>query len=212
MNKDYSDITLLVDRSGSMATCKADMDAGIRFFVDEQKKQTGITKLTLCQFDHTYEEVFTGVPIQHVAPYSLEPRGSTALLDSLGKAILNTGKRLAALKEEERPGLVVFVIVTDGQENASREFTKAKIKEMIEHQQTVYNWKFTFLGADQDAFAEASAIGLDVSTAANYVKGNEQKTWGAALGNVTRMKSATMRGLEAQSYYTDEERKEMTTK
>ena len=88
------------------------------------------------------------------------PRGSTALLDAVGRAINETGDRLAKTPEQDRPGLVVFVIVTDGQENSSKEFSKARIKEMIDEQQKKYNWQFTFLGANQDAFAEAGGIGI----------------------------------------------------
>ena len=95
----------------------------------------------------------------------------TALLDAVGRAINETGERLAKLDEKDRPGLVVFVVMTDGLENSSSEFTKPQIKEMIERQQRQYQWHFTFLGANQDAFAEAAAMGIDPCGAADYSMG-----------------------------------------
>ena len=96
----------------------------------------------------------------------------TALLDAVGRAINETGERLAKMNEQDRPGLVIFVIMTDGLENSSREFTKSQVKEMIEEQQSKYNWHFTFLGADQDAFAEAGGLGIAAAGAAQFSKGN----------------------------------------
>ena len=101
-------------------------------------------------------------------PISLVPRGSTALLDAVGRAINETGERLAKMNEEDRPGLVVFVVMTDGEENSSQEFSKDQIKQMITHQQDTYGWHFTFLGANQDAFAEAGALGIHAAGVANF--------------------------------------------
>jgi len=110
------------------------------------------------------------------------------------------------MAESDRPGLVVFCIITDGAENASREFTKAKIKEMIEHQTTAYKWQFTFLGSNQDAFAEAGGIGIPKAAALGY---GEEKTSGGirlAAMNVSRMRSACSAGLVPDNAYSAEER------
>src|SRR5262249_34920935 len=152
MRKDLTDITVVVDRSGSMAACQSDAEGGLNTFINEQKRLPGESLFTLVQFDTEYEFVHKGIPIRDVPPYHLVPRGSTALLDAVGRAIIETGERLRNMKEADRPGLVVFVILTDGQENSSREFQLAKIKEMVQHQQDVYKWQFTYLGANQDAF------------------------------------------------------------
>jgi hypothetical protein len=207
MRSNLTDLTLIIDRSGSMASCKTDAEGGVNEFIKKQKEQPGDCTFSLVQFDTVYEFVHKARPIRDVTlAYALEPRGNTALLDAVGRAIVEAGGRLKNTDEAQRPGLVVFVIVTDGQENSSREFTRAKVKEMIENQQSVYKWQFTFIGANQDAFAEAGAMGIPRSAAANY---SEQKTAGGILlaaANVTRMRSASAEGLAVKNAYSDEER------
>lgn len=210
MQSDLTDITLVIDRSGSMERSKEEAENGVNHFVEEQKNQPGKALLSLVQFDTEYEFVHRGVPVQDVPKYTLVPRGWTAMLDAVGRAISETGDRLSKMTEEERPGLVVFVIVTDGMENSSHEFTRAQVKGMIEHQEKTYNWRFTFLGANQDAFAEAASIGIAANAAANYAVGKEAKTFGSAAANVARMRSATAKGMIASASYTDEERKAMS--
>ena len=163
MRTDLTDITLVVDRSGSMEAIREDAQGGVNAFIREQAGQPGEALLTLVQFDTEYEFIHRGVPIGQAPEYKLVPRGATALLDAVGRAINETGERLAKMPEEDRPGLVVFVVMTDGLENSSKEFDKAQIKKMIQHQQDEFNWHFTFLGANQDAFAEAGAMGIDAA-------------------------------------------------
>ncbi len=158
MRNDLTDITMVVDRSGSMASIRSDAEGGINSFVSQQQQEPGEALLTLVQFNTTYDFIHSGILIKQVPAYRLQPSGSTALLDAVGRAINETGSRLAAMEETQRPGLVVFVIVTDGQENASREFHRGQIRQMIEHQQSVYRWQFTFLAANQDAFAEGASL------------------------------------------------------
>src|SRR4051812_13792867 len=137
MNADLTDLTLVIDRSGSMESIREDAQGGVNAFIREQAGQPGNAVLTLVQFDTEYEFVHQSVPISSVPAFELEPRGSTALLDAVGRAINETGARLTRLPAADRPGLVIFVIVTDGQENSSHEFTKTQIKDKIMHQQTV---------------------------------------------------------------------------
>ncbi len=174
MRTDLTDVTLVVDRSGSMQAIREDAEGGVNYLVQEQAKEPGEVLLTLVQFDTEYEFVHRGVPIQQVPLYSLVPRGSTALLDAVGRAINETGQRLAKMAERDRPGLVLFVVMTDGQENSSREFTLAQVREMIQRQQSQYQWHFTFLSANQDAFAEAGAMGIDTAGASPTSKGSGQ--------------------------------------
>jgi hypothetical protein len=209
MRKDLTDITLVVDRSGSMASIRTDAEGGVNTFIEQQKTGPGEAVLTLVQFDNVSEILHSAKPIRSVPSYTLEPRGSTALLDAVGKAILETGNRLSAMREEDRPGLVVFVIVTDGQENASREFNRAKIREMIQHQQSVYNWQFTFLAANQDAFAEGGSMGIQTAGIANFAPRNIHRVYGAAASNVSRMRSMSAAGEQVKSEYTAEEKKAM---
>lgn len=208
MRNDLTDITLVVDRSGSMEICRTDAEGGVNRFVKEQKQANGEAVLTLVQFDTSYDFVHTAKPITEVPAYRLIPRGMTALLDAVGKAISETGERLEKTVEEERPGCVVFVIVTDGHENSSRKFTKVAVQGMIARQQSQYNWQFTFLGADQAAFDEAVSLGVPTSAIATF---DPQKKSGeayqAASANVSRMRSACLAGQEVKSSYTNEERK-----
>jgi hypothetical protein len=206
VRQDLTDITVVMDRSGSMEACRTDAEGGLNQFVEDQKKQGGEALFTLVQFDTEYEFVHKGVPVRDVPRLTLVPRGSTALLDALGRAIVETGERLTAMPEGDRPGLVVFVILTDGGENASREYTRAKVKEMVEHQQNAYKWKFTYLGANQDAFAEAGSIGIPMAASTGYGVGSTMGALGLVSSKVSVMRSASAGGTEVDCSYSDEER------
>ena len=129
MRSDLTDITLVVDRSGSMEQVQEDAEGGVNSFIAQQAKEPGEALLTLVQFDTEYEFLHKGVPISQVPKFELVPRGMTALLDAVGRAMNETGERIAKMDERDRPGLVVFVVMTDGQENSSKEFSKATIKD-----------------------------------------------------------------------------------
>jgi hypothetical protein len=206
MRQDLTDITVVMDRSGSMEACRTDAEGGLNQFVSDQKKQGGEALFTLVQFDTEYEFVHKGVPVRDVPRLTLVPRGSTALYDALGRAIVETGERLTAMPEADRPGLVVFVILTDGLNNASREYTRAKVKEMVEHQQTAYKWQFTYLGANQDAFVEAKGLGIPAAASASYGIGSTREVMGLVSSKVSDMRSASAGGTEVDCSYSDEER------
>lgn len=210
MRTDLTDITLVVDRSGSMQQIRSDAEGGVNAFLQGQAKEPGEALLTLVQFDTEYEFVHRGVPIQQAPHYKLVPRGRTALLDAVGRAINETGERLAKMPEQDRPGLVVFVVMTDGLENSSREFSKAQVKEMIERQQRQYNWHFTFLGANQDAFAEAGGMGIRAAGVAQYDAAKVAAAWSGTGSKVARMRAQHRAGETVQNEYTDEERRRMT--
>lgn len=222
MRADLTDITVVLDRSGSMSSCKTDAEGGFNTFVSEQAKQEGEAVLTLVQFDGEYEFVHKAVNVKNIPKFSLVPRGGTALLDAIGRAIIETGERLKLMAEDQRPGLIVFVILTDGHENQSREFTNAKIKEMIEHQTTVYKWQFTYLGASADAFDVAHTMGIQRSSAAIYSSSVVDIAFTNTSGKVSRMREGMMAtgarhgglsghwdGGESLDDYTDQERTSM---
>jgi hypothetical protein len=168
MRQDLTDITVVLDRSGSMATVENDTKGGFNKFVDEQKKAPGAANFTLVQFDTEYEFVHRAINIKDVPPLVFQPRGATALLDAVGKAIVETGERLEKMPEHDRPAKVVFVILTDGEENSSKEYKKARINELIKQQSEKYQWQFVFLGANQDALKEADSLGISTMNAVNF--------------------------------------------
>jgi len=172
MKNNYTHLVFLRDRSGSMSIVKNDVIGGFNEFIAEQKKEPGELTVTSVQFDtmEPYQVLNDFSPLHQVEllnENNYVPRGGTPLNDALGKLIVETGNRLAKLKEEDRPEKVIVVVITDGEENASHEYSTAKIKEMISHQETVYKWKFIYIGANQDAFAQASARGM--GTSVNYM-------------------------------------------
>lgn len=209
MRKDLTDITVVLDRSGSMSSVKSDAEGGLNGLIADQKAAPGEALFTLVQFDSEYEFVHRAVPIKEVGPVELHPRGNTALLDAVGRAITETGERLAAMAEADRPGLVVFVIITDGCENASREFSLSAVRRMIKEQQEVYKWVFNFLGANADAFAGGSEMGFSGDTSAQY---REAKTAGAIKMSSQKLagaRDAVLRSATPDFSYTDAERKEL---
>ena len=113
------------------------------------------------------------------------------------------------MNQQDRPGLVIFVVMTDGEENSSKEFTKDRIKEMIEHQQDEYDWHFTFLGANQDAFAEASGMGIRATGVANFAMHKMAEAYMATGTKVSRMRKQVREGEQVSNEFTDEEREEM---
>lgn len=172
MNNELTDITIVLDRSGSMSSVQADTIGGYNTFLKAQREaKVGACAVSLVQFDDLYEVVYSGKPVA-VAPdlnaLTFVPRGGTALLDAIGKTIVTTGMRYAGMSEYDRPGKVLFVIVTDGGENASREYDNAKINEMIALQRDAYKWDFIFLGANQDAISAGASLGLGMSKTMNY--------------------------------------------
>ena len=209
MQRDLSDITIILDRSGSMSSIRADAEDGLNTFIEKQKQQPGRANFTLVQFDHEYQIVHNGIPIASVPHCTLEPRGNTALYDAIGRTINDIGARLKSLPESDRPGLVCVVILTDGMENASREYTAARVKEMIEHQTNVYKWQFTYLGANQDAFLVAGAIGIPKAASANYATAAVGGALAAASSNVVRMRHASACGQSVINAYNADEQEAM---
>jgi hypothetical protein len=208
MKKDKTDITLVLDRSGSMESVKTDTIGGVNQFINDQKKFPGEANFSLIQFDDKYDVVFDGKDLQEVqllTDHTYIPRGMTALLDAIGKTIERTGKRLEGLAEEERPEKVVFVIQTDGYENYSKQFTTEKIADMISHQRDIYKWEFVFLGANQDAIASAAKIGIQPTHAMTYAHTpvGVACAFSSFSTNIGNYRSDTV----TSAGYTDEDRK-----
>jgi hypothetical protein len=218
-NADYTHIILIVDRSGSMSAIRDDTIGGINEFVAKQQRAPGKCTSTMVQFDTEYEVLYSLVDINEVEPRDINnyvPRGGTALFDAVGRAVVTEGEKLAAMDEADRPGLVVLNIVTDGYENSSQEYSADRIRQMLTEQQEQWRWQVMYLGANQDAFAVAGNIGINVANAANFAPSGQgiRNAYGASSNAVLRARGATSRGdspsvVGAKLAYTPKERKDM---
>jgi hypothetical protein len=181
--KNSTDITILLDKSGSMDHRRAATIENFNKFLKEQQEIEGECKLSLIQFSSQmwghdggwYRTVIDALPISEIRPLDNAGyycNGGTALFDAIGKAIDEAGARFRKMPEADRPNRVIFVIITDGEENSSRSFSKQTIKEMIAHQEGKYSWVFSFLGAGIDAFAEAGSVGISTFTTATIANNN----------------------------------------
>lgn len=167
MTRDATEIVVVADRSGSMMGLIDEMTKGFNGFIDEQRKDPSPASVTLVLFDNEVTTVYEGKALAEVPRLTREvyfARGSTALNDALGMAISKTGARLAAMKEEDRPNKVIVMVMTDGEENCSREYNSQQIKDMVKLQQETYSWKFMFLGVDIDAYGMGQKYGLQASS------------------------------------------------
>lgn len=185
--RDYTDITILADMSGSMANCVDDTIGGFNSFIEDQKSHGSNACVTLILFDDRYDVVYEARPINEVPLLTRQtyvPRGTTALLDAFGRTINRKVARLAALPDHERPDKVFVFCISDGHENASREFSKEKLGEMVKTQKEVYNWTFLFAGADFDAFAAGRSFGY-TGQSINYSKAGSKEFF-AQVSNSTK--------------------------
>jgi uncharacterized protein YegL len=208
----YTDITMVLDRSGSMQSIKDDTIGGFDAFISEQRRVPGRCTVSMVQFDNVYEEVYTGRDLADVPSLTLVPRGSTAMLDAIGRAVNATGARLAAMPEDARPGTVIVGIMTDGLENASREFTYAMVKAMIEQQEHVYGWTFMYMGANQDAIEVGASLGVARDRSLTYAGPKVAAAMGAYSASVGTIREAVAAGAPVEqarrrAAYSDEQRK-----
>ena len=163
------ELVFILDRSGSMGGLESDTIGGYNSMLSKQKKEkTGKVSVTTVLFDDQYELLYNQVPIEKVSPMTEEEyyvRGSTALLDAIGKTVMQVK---ANQDKKEIKDKVLFVIITDGMENASREYRADQIKKLIEERKEKNNWEFLFLGANIDAIGAAKDLGIDSSRAVRF--------------------------------------------
>jgi len=172
-NPDLTELVIILDASTSMRGVKGEVIAGFNELIDDQKNQPGDCNVTLVQFSSTKSQrtLLDCVPIQSVPPLSVAnycTQGLTALLDAIGSTVDSLGRRLSDTPQAERPNKVIIAIMTDGDENDSREYTATLVKQKVEHQRDVYQWEFVFTAANQDAVLAARTYGLDTDLAATY--------------------------------------------
>lgn len=172
MKKNLTELVFILDKSGSMAGLERDTIGGFNAMLDKQKAQAGECRITTVLFDHRDELLHDRTDIRAVRPITAREYrvgGSTALLDALGKTIHKIATAQKNTSEPFRAKRVMFVIITDGEENASREYAAKEVKEAIQRQKSRYGWEFIFLGANIDAVETAGRFGIDAGRAANYV-------------------------------------------
>jgi len=168
--KGYTHIITILDRSGSMNSIRDDMQGGFNDFVKNQKDVDGEATMTLAQFDSEYEVVYNDTDIAEVPELVLQPRGATALLDAMGRTLTTERDRIKDMEEDDQPEKIICVIITDGQENASREYNRKRIFDMIKNLEDEEDpqWDFVFLGANQDAIAEGGSLGMRAASTMTY--------------------------------------------
>lgn len=197
----FTAIALVVDRSGSMHSVADDTKGSVQQLIQTQKKEEGKACLTLVQFDHEYEVIHDFTDIQEVDETAFaeqyQPRGSTALIDAIGRTIIQMSNKIDQM--EQKPNKIVVAIVTDGYENSSREFTTAKVKQLIAEKQDL-GWEFMFLGADINAIQSAQNFGISPETSAYY----ENSKVGSAMDLINSKISDARLGKQIQ--ITEEER------
>jgi len=180
MKDNSTHLAILVDRSGSMMAIRADAEGGLKTMLAEQRALDGHLTIDLFQFDTEYEKV------EDIDAWTLQPRGATALLDAMGRSITQVGESLAARDEDERPEKVIFCIVTDGEENSSREWTLDEVSALVKRQTDEWKWEFVFTAANQDAIRSGGNLG--VRNSMNYAATgagaqSAYATMSASIGN-----------------------------
>jgi len=209
MKNNYTHIAVILDRTGSMESIRDDTIGGFNAFLNSQKAEPGLASLTLVQFDSQdpYEIVHKFKPLAEVPELTREtfvPRASTPLLDAMGRGINDLEKSLADMTEDEKPSRVVMVVITDGQENASREFRKDQIEKMIKEKQEKSAWQFVFLSADLAGIGDALAAGISPASAIAFDRNRGGVS--AAWDSVSRSISSYRAGRKEDVSFTDEDR------
>ncbi len=171
MNKDLTELVFILDRSGSMAGLEGDTIGGFNAMVEKQKKEPGTALLSAVLFSDRSEVIYDRTDIRKVEPMTDRQYcvgGCTALLDAIGEAVRHIANVHKYAREEDRPGKTIFVITTDGMENASRRYTYDDVRKMVEHEREKYGWEFLFLGANMDAISAARRFGIRSDRAVRY--------------------------------------------
>lgn len=176
MKKGLTEIVFILDRSGSMSGLEADTIGGFNSMIEKQKREPGEALVSTVLFDGETDVLHDRVDVRRVEPLTdrdYTVRGCTALLDAVGGAIHHIGNVHKYAREEDVPEHTVFIITTDGMENASRRYTLDRVREMIERQKSKYGWEFLFLGANIDAVSTAKSFGIGKDRAAQYISDKE---------------------------------------
>ena len=176
MKKDMTELVFILDRSGSMSGLERDTIGGYNAMLEKQKAEKGSAHVTTVLFDNRIELLHDRLPIGVVPPLTekeYQLGGTTALLDAVGSTVCRLNEIESAMPEDERAEKVIFVITTDGFENASRQFSYPQVRKLLESQQKEKGWEFIFLGANMDAVAEAGKLGISADRAASFINDSQ---------------------------------------
>jgi hypothetical protein len=203
----YTDISFILDRSGSMDIIANDTIGGYNTFIKGQRETEGKATFNLIQFDNEYKVVYENLDIRMVPELTHKtfvPRSTTALYDAIGKTIVSNLHRFEKINEEDKPEKVIVVILTDGHENASHEFDQKQIFDMIKHQENKNDWEFVFLGANQDAMEVGHTLGVKRGSSMTYAASSRGVN--KLFRSVTKKMSAyrTMKGSKLSGDYFDQ--------
>lgn len=172
MKNNLTELVFILDRSGSMGGLETDTIGGFNSLLEKQRKVDGEALVTTVLFDNQYELLHDRVNLKGVSPLTSDEyytRGQTALLDAIGRTINKIGEAHKHTKPEECPGKTMVVVITDGYENASREFSPQRVKYLVQLEQEKYHWEFLFIGANIDAIIAAGNLGIRADRAVNYM-------------------------------------------
>ena len=188
MKDGYTHFCLIVDRSGSMYNIVDDMNGAIVQLMQNQAKEPGTCLVDVIVFDTVVDVKYDNADPLEISDRVIEPRGNTALNDAIGIGVTRLGNKLRLLPEDERPSTVIVVVVTDGMENSSVEYTHRQIRHLVEHQTDKYNWTFMYLAANVDAFATGQAYGFAKGTTIAYAASSQgaQNVVASASAGATR--------------------------
>lgn len=203
MKEGYTHISVVIDESGSMMSILNDTIGGFNTFLETQKETPGEATFSLTKFSNKTNLVYSFMDIKEVpvlTKSSYRPSGGTALYDAIGETIIGCGNKLAAMQEYERPDKVMIVIITDGEENVSREFTHANVQQMIKHQSDIYKWEFVFLGANINA--ERTAVNLNIKLGNTMTFAATSDGVDATFKSMSS-KLSSYRGMSGQSISSD---------
>ena len=200
----YTALLLIVDRSGSMTTIRDDMVGGLQTLLDQQAAEPGMLTVDVLTFDDVIEVTHTMADPKSVV-IELDPRGSTALFDAIGFGVQGFGKLLSDLPEHARPGTVQVVVVTDGHENASREYTADAVRKLVTQQKEQYGWDFVFLGANQDAVLTGTRLGFRRDSSIDFDADDRGAL--AVSAAASRYLSSSRSSRSAASFSPDERRR-----
>jgi hypothetical protein len=186
--QEYRHRIIVQDRSGSMSTILAGAQAGLEEFLASEAAQPGRVTVSLWDFNTEIRCAHSFAAPGAVTGYRITPRGGTAMHDAVGAAVEAEGAKLAAMREEDRPGDVTVLIASDGEENSSRDCTGPEVKALLDHQQDVYGWRVLYMGCKQDAFAEGSQMGARAGLTVNSVgtDAGQRNAWKMSASYLSR--------------------------